>query len=154
MKRAVSYLLFVLLCLGVGYLSSFLQACSLEAWYPMLVKSPFTPSPAVFPVVWFVLYLLMGVVAAMVWNNPSIYSRLLFTLFLSQLLLNVVWSYCFFYMQSPLMGLVVILVLLMLALMYVAACFVVSRLCGWLMMPYLLWLFFATYLNAYIAVSN
>lgn len=154
MKRVVPYLLFVLLCLVAGYISSLLQASSLEVWYPMLVKSPFTPPPAVFPVVWTILYLLMGVVAAMVWNNPSIYSRLLFTLFFSQLLLNIVWSFCFFYMQSPLMGLVVILVLLMLALMYVAACFVVSRLCGWLMMPYMLWLVFAAYLNASIAISN
>ena len=154
MKRILTSLFFVILCLVVGYISGLMQAASLETWYPFITKSPITPSAAVFPVVWTILYIRMGIVAGILWSRNSIYSRLLFTLFFAQLLFNLLWTFCFFYMQSPLLGFVVIMVLDMLALMYIAGCFVVNKLCGWLTMPYILWLLFATYLNGYIALMN
>ena len=154
MKRILTSLFFVILCLVVGYISGLMQAASLETWYPFITKSPITPPMAVFPVVWTILYILMGIVAGILWSRNSIYSRLLFTLFFAQLLFNLLWTFCFFYMQSPLLGFVVIMVLDMLALMYIAGCFVVSKLCGWLTMPYILWLLFATYLNGYRALMN
>ena len=154
MKRLFPILIFVAICFFAGYLSRLLQAPSLETWYPGIVKSPLTPPAMAFPVVWAVLYLLMGVAAGILWGERSVYLRLLFTLFTMQLVLNVVWSFCFFYMQSPLMGLVTLLEMDMLALMFVAGCFVVCRVAGWLMVPYLVWLLFATYLNGYTAVYN
>lgn len=154
MKRVVPVILFVALCLFVGYVSRYLQAVSLAEWYPALVLSPLTPPSSVFPVVWALLYVLMGIAAGIMWGEYSVYSRLLFTLFSLQLVLNVLWSFCFFYMQSPLLGLIVIFAMDMLALMYVAGCFMVRRLAGWLMVPYMLWLLFATYLNGFIAVYN
>ena len=154
MRKVVPVILFVAICLFAGYVSRLLQASSLVGWYPSLVLSPLTPPAAAFPVVWGVLYVLMGVAAGIMWGVRSIYSRLMLTLFTTQLLLNVLWSFCFFYMQSPLMGLVVLLVMDMLALMYVAGCFMVRRASGWLMVPYVLWLLFATYLNGFVAVYN
>ena len=154
MKRILPIIGFVALALFAGYISRLLQSSSLELWYPAVVKSPLTPPDAFFPIVWGVLYILMGVAAGLLWSVRSIYSRLLFTLFALQLVLNVLWSFCFFFMQSPVMGLVVILFMDMFAFMYVAGCFMVKRACGWLMMPYVLWLLFATYLNAFIAIVN
>lgn len=154
MKRVVPIIIFVALCMLAGYASRLLQEGALEQWYPTLVVSPLSPSNAVFPIVWTILYILIGVSAGVMWNVHSVYSRLLLTLFFLQLLLNVLWSFCFFSMQSPLMGLVVILALDMIVLMYVAGSFMVSRMCGWLLVPYVLWLLFATYLNGYIAVYN
>ena len=154
MRKVVPVILFVAICLFAGYVSRLLQASSLAGWYPSLVLSPLTPPAAVFPVVWGVLYVLMGVAAGTMWGVRSIYSRLMLTLFTTQLLLNVLWSFCFFYMQSPLMGLVVLLLMDMLALMYVAGCFMVRKASGWLMVPYVLWLLFATYLNGFVAVYN
>ncbi len=154
MKKVVPVILFVAISLLAGYVSRLLQAEALNFWYPFLVKAPLTPPAAVFPVVWGVLYVLMGVTAGILWGVPSVYSRLMFSLFSMQLLLNVLWSFCFFSMQSPLVGLIVLLVMDMLALMYVAGCFLVKRLAGWLMVPYMLWLLFATYLNLFIAVYN
>lgn len=154
MKRVVPIIIFVALCMLAGYASRLLQEGALEQWYPTLVVSPLSPSNAVFPIVWTILYILIGVSAGVMWNVHSVYSRLLLTLFFLQLLLNVLWSFCFFSMQSPLMGLVVILALDMIVLMYVAGSFMVSRMCGWLLVPYALWLLFATYLNGYIAVYN
>ncbi len=154
MKRILPFLLFVALCLFAGYLSGLMQTASLGNWYPYIIKSPLTPPAVLFPVIWTALYILMGIVAGILWNSVTIYSRLLFTLFFAQLFFNLLWSFCFFYMQSPLMGLVVLMVLDMLALMYIAGCFVVNRFCGWLMMPYMLWLLFATYLNGFIVLYN
>ncbi len=154
MKHIVPVIVFIAICLFVGYLSRILQSDSLIEWYPTLVHSPLTPPARVFPVVWGVLYLLIGLSAGLMWGRPTIYSRLLFTLFCVQLFLNVAWSFCFFFMQSPLMGLVVILALDMVVLVYTAGMFVVNRLCGWLLVPYVLWLIFATYLNGYVAVFN
>ena len=154
MRKVVPVILFVAICLFAGYVSRLLQASSLAGWYPSLVLSPLTPPAAVFPVVWGVLYVLMGVAAGTMWGVRSIYSRLMLTLFTTQLLMNILWSFCFFYMQSPLMGLVVLLLMDMLALMYVAGCFMVRRASGWLMVPYVLWLLFATYLNGFVAVYN
>lgn len=154
MRRVVPVILFVAICLLAGYVSRFLQTAALAEWYPSLFISPLTPPVSVFPVVWGLLYVLMGIAAGIMWGVRSIYSRLLFTLFSLQLVLNVLWSFCFFYMQSPLMGLIIILIMDMLAFMYVAGCFVVKRVAGWLMVPYVLWLLFATYLNGFIAVYN
>lgn len=154
MKKVVPIIVFVALCLIAGYVSRVLQAFSLEFWYPALIKSPLSPPDVAFPIVWAILYVLMGISAGLMWGVSSIYSRLLVTLFSLQLLLNILWSFCFFYMQSPLMGLVIILALDMIVLMYVAGSFVVNRLCGWLLVPYMLWLLFATYLNGYVAVYN
>ena len=154
MKKVLPVIMFMALCLFAGYVSRLLQASSLVDWYPMLIKSPLTPPDAAFPIVWAVLYVLMGLTAGILWGQRSVYSRLLFTLFSLQLLLNALWSLCFFYMTSPLMGLVIILIMDMLALLYVAGCFIVNRVAGWLMVPYMLWLLFATYLNGFIAVYN
>lgn len=154
MKRVVPIIVFVAICLLVGYLSRLLQAFSLEYWYPTLTISPLSPPGVAFPIVWGVLYLLMGVSAGLMWGVRSIYSNLLLTLFTLQLLLNVLWSFCFFYMQSPLMGLVILLALDMIVIMYVAGSFMVRRLCGWLLVPYVIWLLFATYLNGFVAVYN
>lgn len=154
MKRLFPIICFIAVALFAGYISRLLQAFSLEFWYPALAKSPLTPPDAVFPAVWGVLYILMGVAAGILWNVRTIYSRLLFSLFALQLVLNVLWSFCFFYMQSPLLGLVAILFMDMLAMMYVTGCFLVKRVCGWIMIPYVLWLLFATYLNAFIVIVN
>lgn len=154
MKKVVPIIVFVAICLLVGYMSRLLQAFSLEYWYPTLTISPLSPPGVAFPIVWGILYLLMGVSAGLMWGVRSIYSNLLLTLFTLQLLLNVLWSFCFFYMQSPLMGLVILLALDMIVIMYVAGCFMVRRLCGWLLVPYVIWLLFATYLNGFVAVYN
>lgn len=154
MKRVVPIIVFVTICLLVGYMSRLLQAFSLEYWYPTLTISPLSPPGVAFPIVWGILYLLMGVSAGLMWGVRSIYSNLLLTLFTLQLLLNVLWSFCFFYMQSPLMGLVILLALDMIVIMYVAGSFMVRRLCGWLLVPYVIWLLFATYLNGFVAVYN
>lgn len=154
MKKFLSYLLFVLLAFSVGYLSSVVQETAMLEWYPHIAKSTFTPPGIVFAIAWAVLYLLMAVSAAMVWNTHSIYTWLSILLFFLQLVLNFAWSVTFFYMRSPAVGLVVLTALIIVVAIYAASAYMLHRAAGLLNLPYLLWLFFALYLNAYVVLNN
>lgn len=154
MNRTVSIVLWVFLCFAVGAVAAFLQSPSMEEWYPLLNKSPLTPPAWAFPVAWSILYLLMGISAGLLWGVRSIYSTFLYLLFVIQLSLNFLWSIFFFTLRSPLLGFVDIILLDMFVVIYIAGCYVVKRSASWLMLPYILWLAFATYLNGYIILYN
>ncbi len=96
----------------------------------------------------------MGVSAGLVYlsSHPSrIYGLRLFGI---QLFFNFAWSILFFYLENPLLGLVDILILDMLVVLYIIRIYPVSKWAGYLFIPYLLWILFATYLNMYIAYYN
>lgn len=154
MKRLLSILQFVVISFVVGYLSRVLQGTSMEAWYPGLVKSSLTPPGYIFSLVWGVLYLLMGISAGIVWSARTVYSWVLTVLFAVQLLLNLAWSFAFFWMRSPVAGIVVLALLLACVAFYVIGCYKQSRVAAYLNIPYLMWLVFALYLNSYIVMSN
>ena len=153
-RTFLSVLKFVVLSLLVGYVSSLLQRESMSTWYPFLNKSSLTPPGSVFAVVWGVLYILMGVSAGLVWGRRTSASWMLLIMFLLQLFLNLLWSFCFFYMQLPLLALVVLLALFLTVAAYVVGCYGQNRLAAFLNVPYMLWLLFATYLNGYVVVFN
>ncbi len=154
MKRLLPILQFVVISFVVGYLSRVLQGTSMEAWYPGLVKSSLTPPGYIFSLVWGVLYLLMGISAGIVWSARTVYSWVLTVLFAVQLLLNLAWSFAFFWMRSPVAGILVLALLLACVAFYVIGCYNQSRVAAYLNIPYLMWLVFALYLNSYIVMSN
>ena len=154
MKAFFTVLRFVALSLIVGYLSMLLQRESLEVWYPLLRKSSLTPPGYVFAIVWFVLYVLMGVSVALVSRARTNYSWVLVLLFYMQLLLNLMWSFCFFFLQLPLLALVVLFALMLCVAAYVAGAYDKHRWASLLNVPYLLWLLFAAYLNGYVVLFN
>ncbi len=153
-RTFLSVLKFVVLSLLVGYVSSLLQRESMSTWYPLLNKSALTPPGNVFAVVWGVLYILMGVSVGLVWGRHTSASWMLLIMFLLQLFLNLLWSFCFFYMQLPVLALVVLLALFLTVAAYVVGCYGQNRLAAFLNVPYMLWLLFATYLNGYVVVFN
>ncbi len=153
-RTFLSILKFVVLSLLVGYVSMLLQRESLLTWYPLLDKSSLTPPGNVFALVWGVLYILMGISAGLVWGRRTSASWVLMLIFMLQLFLNLLWSFCFFYMQLPLLALVVLIALFLTVAAYAIGCYGQSRLAAYLNAPYLLWLLFAAYLNAYVALFN
>ena len=153
-RTFLSVLKFVVLSLLVGYVSSLLQRESMSTWYPLLNKSSLTPPGSIFALVWGALYILMGISAGLVWGRRTSASWMLLIMFLLQLFLNLLWSFCFFYMQLPLLALVVLLALFLTVAAYVVGCYGQNRLAAFLNVPYMLWLLFATYLNAYVVVFN
>jgi tryptophan-rich sensory protein len=154
MGKGVSILGWIVICLFLGYMSSIMQSEALVEWYPTLAHSPLTPPDWAFPLAWTVLYILMGISAGMLYGVRSIYTRFLYVLFAVQLVLNILWSFFFFYLRSPIMGFMDILLLDMFVLLYFVGAYVVKRSAALIMLPYILWLAFATYLNGYIMLYN
>lgn len=141
------FLVFPILALGVGALAGVLSRKGLETVYPLLQKSPLTPPGAVFPVVWTVLYLLMGIGLALVVDKGGANVSQAVVLWALQLALNFSWSLLFFAGGYYLASLFCLAILWVAILAMIAAFAVVSRPAAWLQIPYLLWVTFAGYLN-------
>lgn len=154
MKKSVSIVIAVIICLFIGWLSSLLNTSPIETWYPMLEKSSFTPPNYIFPIVWGILYILLGISVGLLYNVHDISKRPLLLLFAVQLLLNISWNFFFFSMQSPILGFVNLLILIVLGVAYFIGTFWVKRSSALFFLPYLLWILFATYLNFYIVAFN
>jgi len=140
--------LFTLVCFAAGGLGSYWTAGSVNTWYPSLHKPVWNPPNWLFGPVWSALYLAMAVAGWLVWRKAGWRDgRLAFGLFAAQLILNTLWSFLFFGMQSPLAGLVDILVLW---LLIAAAGLALGRIvpaAGWLFAPYWAWVSYAVTLN-------
>ena len=154
MRRALPIVAFVLLCLAVGWVSGLTTEAAIVAWYRPLVKPPWTPPDAVFPIAWTILYLLMGIAAGLVWRRRHRDRRRAIGWFLVQLAFNVLWSPVFFGLHSPAGGLAVILLLLAALVATLVAFFAISRTAFWLLVPYLLWVGYATTLTIAICALN
>jgi tryptophan-rich sensory protein len=139
-------------CEVVGLLAGWVTQTSVTTWYPTLTKPGFTPPNWLFAPVWTVLYAMMGVAAALVWDRgwerPAVRQAL--WLFGGQLALNAGWSFAFFGAQSPTLGLIVIFALWGLLALTMERFFRLRAAAGWLMVPYLLWVSYALALNAAI----
>lgn len=132
-----------------GIVPAILTASEVAAWYPTLATPPLTPPSWVFGPVWTGLFAALGVAAYLVYRERDHDLRTAaLGLFGVQLALNVSWSLVFFGLQAPAAALAVILALLAAIVATVAAFDRIDRRAAALMLPYLAWVAFATYLNA------
>tara|TARA_B100001996_G_scaffold346980_1_gene304221 strand:+ start:111 stop:593 length:483 start_codon:yes stop_codon:yes gene_type:complete len=146
----------VIVCLMVGFLASQATQTSVNNWYASLKKPFFNPPNWLFAPVWTLLYLLMGIAVGRVWNY-GIHHRWVKTAiyhFGFQLLVNGLWSLVFFGLKNPIGAMVVILVLLFLIIRTIQQFRIVDLLATRLLYPYLIWVCFATLLNAGIIFLN
>jgi translocator protein len=155
LARVAVLAVFVAVALLAGWIGSLATTPSIPTWYAGLAKPSFNPPNAVFPVVWTILYVLMGVSAWLVWRAPAEgRRRAALAAWFVQLVLNVLWSFAFFGARSPLAGLIVIVVLLAAIVVTILAFRRVSVTSALLLAPYLAWVAFATVLNASILSLN
>jgi len=131
---------------AAGFVGALVNTQSSRAWYSTLVKPALTPPGYVFGIVWPILYLLIGVSFYLVWTRPNV-SRLTYWVFGAQLALNTLWSLVFFGTKSPGVALIVIVLLWAAIIWNMVLFWRVSRPAALLLVPYLLWVTFATYLN-------
>lgn len=136
----------LLVSLGAGLLSAVLSG-DMAGWYRQLRLPPGAPPAGVFPAVWTVLYLLMGVSAFLVWRSGAPGRRATLWLYAAQLAINAAWPLLFFRGQLYLCALVWLLMLWVFAAAMVVRFHRASPAAAWLQAPYLLWLTFALYLN-------
>ena len=128
---------------------------AIPTWYAGLTKTFFNPPSWLFGPVWTTLYTLMGVALYLVWRSPKGKARTYgIAWFMVQLVLNALWSKLFFGLQNPLYGLVGIVFLLVSIIMTIWYFRKVSAPAAWLLAPYILWVSFATLLNASLWYLN
>ncbi|MBM3296886.1 MAG: tryptophan-rich sensory protein [Candidatus Aminicenantes bacterium] len=136
-------------CQAAGFLGSLATTPSIPNWYKSLAKPSFTPPSWVFGPAWITLYLMMGVALFLVWRKglsaPGVKTALI--LFFVQLALNSLWSVLFFGLHQPFWAFVEIVVLWVFILLTLIAFWRISLPAGLLLVPYLLWVTFASALN-------
>ncbi|MGB3144665.1 MAG: TspO/MBR family protein [Maribacter sp.] len=150
MKKKLTYITVgIVVCCTIGFLSSVATQSSVNDWYLTLNKPSFNPPNWIFAPVWTTLYILMGISAGWVWAKGFHHKWVKTGLyhFGFQLLLNGLWSIVFFGLKQPFWGLVVILSLLVVLLLTIKWFKVVSKVAAVLLIPYFLWVCFATVLN-------
>lgn len=145
-KRVWIYILFCLIPLAGGGLSGLVSMEGMKE-FSRLAQPPLSPPALLFPIAWTVLYLLMGVGAAMVYLNEETDRKPPLTLFALQLGVNLLWSPLFFALKLRFIAFIWLLVLLGLAGRMAWVFKKVRPAAGYLQIPYLLWLVFAAYLN-------
>lgn len=143
-------------CEIVGLLGTPFTATAIPTWYVFLEKPFFAPPNWIFGPVWSILYLLMGISAYLVWTSDKKEKLIHHALhmFLIQLFLNFLWSVLFFGLKSPVLGLIDIVALLGFIFFTIKAFMRVSRPAAYMLIPYILWVSFATILNAAIIFLN
>lgn len=143
-----------LLCTLVAILGSSVTTPRIDGWYADLAKPFFTPPNWVFAPVWSILYALMAIAAWRVWRHPVAGRRRALAVFFVQLAFNLAWSFAFFGLASPPLGLAVILVLEALILWMIALFERIDRAAAFSMVPYAAWVAYATALNLAIVILN
>ena len=157
MSKYLKIVYCVAICLAVGYLSSNVTQSSINTWYPLIKKPIFNPPNWVFAPVWTMLFIMMGIAAGMVWNklesNKELVKKgLLF--FTIQLLLNALWSYLFFGLNNILLALIEIILLWLIIYETYYIFKQIDKRAGYLLIPYLAWVGFATILTGSIYWLN
>lgn len=151
MNPYLKILIFISTCLGVGFVSSYVTQSSVNTWFPTLQKPSFNPPNWIFAPVWSFLYILMGAAAGRVWGRidferENVKKALLF--FWIQLALNALWSVLFFALKNPLLALIEIVLLWLMIYETYLKFRKIDKIAGMFFIPYLLWVSFATILNA------
>jgi len=146
-------LVMVATCLVVGSISGVVTREAITTWYVTIEKPSFNPPNWIFAPVWTTLYILMGIGAGLVWQQietkrQEVKSALVF--FFIQLALNALWSLLFFGLKNPLLALIEIVVLLLMIYETFIKFNKLNKFAGYMFIPYLLWVGFATILNGAI----
>jgi tryptophan-rich sensory protein len=151
----ISLLPFLLLCFAAAGIGSLFTSTSENSWYHQLRRPEWTPRKWILGPVWSALYLMMAVSAWLVWRNAdwSVAKAALF-LFAIQLFLNMLWSVVFFGFRNLRAAFGEILLLWMMLVATAVAFLPLSLLAAWLLLPYLVWVAFASYLNFRIWQMN
>jgi len=156
MKRVKPYIISIIIALGVGIVSSLLTMDNMRI-YSEVNTPPLSPPSIVFPIVWSILFLLMGISAAMIYtsDNASLGERkkALYIYALS-LFFNFTWSLIFFNLREFLFAFIWLVALFVLILKTIIEYYKINKVAGLLQIPYAIWVAFAGYLNFGIYLLN
>ena len=154
-KKIKPYIISVLIALAAGGISALLTMNNMDLY--SRIEPPLAPPPWLFPVVWSILYILMGIGAALVYNRKDFKheeTKRALTLYAVNLALNFFWSIIFFNFDAYLFAFLWLVLLWLVIIAMIISFRRVSTVAGYLQIPYLLWVTFAGYLNFAICLLN
>jgi len=141
--------LFAVLIIVLGGLGGVAFSGGGQGWYQALQRPPGTPPPWVFGPVWTLLYAMMGIsLGLLVWDRRTAGARSAIAAFILQLVLNLAWTPLFFGAHRSGLALVDIVAMWLCIAWTIVLARKVNRIAAWLLVPYLIWVSYATYLNA------
>lgn len=155
-KKIKPFVISVAISLGVGLISALLTSDSMDI-YSVIVQPPLAPPSILFPIVWTVLFTLMGIGAALVYKKKDEMpkeSQDAIAVYAVNLFVNFFWSIIFFNMRAFLFSFIWLILLWAIILIMILKFRKVSPLAAYLQIPYLLWVAFAGYLNLAIFLLN
>ncbi len=152
-KKICPYAVSIAIALAVGGLSAALTSGKMEE-YAQLVQPPLAPPSWVFPVVWTVLFILMGISCAIVWKSGSPERSDALFIYGTQLAVNFMWTIFYFNFNARLLAFFWLIFLLLLVLLMAVRFSRISSGAGKLQIPYIVWLVFAGYLNLATYILN
>ena len=150
-----SLFIFILICLLLEILASYWTNQTVSTWYPELKKPAWNPPGWLFGPVWTILYVMIAISGWLIYKAaPSRKRSIALTVYAGQLILNFIWSFFFFFLRSPILGLIDIVFLLLLIILTIINAWPVRQLAAILLIPYLIWVMYAATLNAGIWFLN
>jgi benzodiazapine receptor len=144
----------IVICQLAGVIGSFFTVSSVSTWYVTLNKPFFNPPSWLFGPVWITLYFLMGISLYLIWNNVDKDTKSARIVFFVQLGLNTLWSLLFFGLKSPFLAFIEIIVLWLFILLNILFFYQKSKAASYLLIPYFVWVSFASVLNFSIFYLN
>ncbi|MEI6057516.1 MAG: TspO/MBR family protein [bacterium] len=159
MKLSTTWKQLVIAIVGselAGIVGTVFTTPSITTWYTTLTKPSFNPPSWVFGPVWTILFALMGIAAYLVWKKGWLHKniKIALSVFIIQLILNTLWSIIFFGMHSPGTAFIEIIFLWLSIATMLALFYKISRPAAYLIIPYILWISFAAFLNYSIWILN
>ncbi len=154
-KKYLSLIIWIVLLIAIGGVIGSLTNPEISTWYSTLHRSTLTPPNYVFPIAWTILYGIIGICGWLIWRESS-FPRLsiIKTLYVTQLILNWSWTPLFFGFHFTGLSLVVLGTMDILVFALICLAYRKMKAISLLMIPYLSWILFATYLNLYIWQHN
>lgn len=154
-KNIYKALLSFLLVFVFAVIGSLSTSPAITTWYANLNKPSFNPPNYLFAPVWTILYIFMAIAFYLIWKNElksnTIKAK---KYFIIQLFLNMFWSVAFFALKMPFMAFLVIIALWIFIFLCIKEFFKINKIAGYLLVPYLIWVSFATILNLFIVLLN
>lgn len=154
--KPLALIINIIIPLSVGAIAGWGTAKSVKTWYPTLIKPSFNPPNWLFAPVWTILYILIGVAAYLVWINRSkiIHFPRTVAIYFIQLILNLAWSFIFFYLHEVGFALAEIILLLIFTIVNAVIFYRINKWAGFIYIPYILWVSFASFLTFNIFLLN
>ncbi len=154
--KPVAFIINIAITLGVGALGGWATAKSVKTWYPILNKPSFNPPNWLFAPVWTTLYVLIGIAAYLVWirRDKIVHFPRTVAIYLIQLILNLAWSFIFFYLHEVGFALAEIILLLAIIIINTLTFYKINKWAGLIFIPYMIWVSFATFLTYNIFILN